>query len=45
MEARIPLRRLARPEDLVPIVLLLVSDAAGHITGTVVPVDGGQLLQ
>ncbi len=44
-EARIPLRRLARPEDLVPIVLLLVSDAAGHITGTVVPVDGGQLLQ
>ncbi|GAA2048590.1 SDR family oxidoreductase [Catenulispora yoronensis] len=43
-QARIPLGRIADPADLVPLVLLLASDAAGHVTGAVVPVDGGQLL-
>jgi NAD(P)-dependent dehydrogenase (short-subunit alcohol dehydrogenase family) len=43
--ARIPLGRIATPADLVPIVLLLVSARAGHVTGTVLPVDGGQLLK
>ncbi|MFD7658745.1 SDR family NAD(P)-dependent oxidoreductase [Actinosynnema sp. NPDC059797] len=42
--ARIPLRRIATTDDLVPVVLLLTSDAARHVTGTVLPVDGGQLL-
>ncbi|WP_020673335.1 SDR family NAD(P)-dependent oxidoreductase [Amycolatopsis nigrescens] len=42
--ARIPLGRIADPADLVPLVLLLASDRARHITGTVLPVDGGQLL-
>ncbi|MEU5697031.1 SDR family oxidoreductase [Actinosynnema sp. NPDC020468] len=41
---RIPLRRIAVTDDLVPIVLLLASDATRHVTGTVLPVDGGQLL-
>lgn len=42
--SRIPLGRIAQPADLAPLVLLLASDAAAHITGVVVPVDGGQLL-
>ncbi|GAA3853101.1 SDR family oxidoreductase [Saccharothrix violaceirubra] len=41
---RIPLGRIAQTSDLVPIVLLLASGEAAHITGTVLPVDGGQLL-
>lgn len=42
--AKIPLGRIAEPADLVPLVLLLASPKAGHVTGTVLPVDGGQLL-
>ena len=42
--ARIPLRRIATTDDLVPVVLLLASEQAAHVTGTVLPVDGGQLL-
>jgi NAD(P)-dependent dehydrogenase (short-subunit alcohol dehydrogenase family) len=44
-ESRIPLGRIATPADLVPIVLLLASPDARHVTGTVLPVDGGQLLK
>ncbi|CRK57847.1 3-oxoacyl-[acyl-carrier protein] reductase [Alloactinosynnema sp. L-07] len=40
---RIPLGRIATTDDIVPSVLLL-ADAA-HITGTVLPVEGGQLLK
>jgi NAD(P)-dependent dehydrogenase (short-subunit alcohol dehydrogenase family) len=43
--ARIPLGRIATPADLVPFVLLLASPDARHVTGTVLPVDGGQLLK
>lgn len=43
-EARIPLGRIGRTDDLVPLVLLVASGEAGHVTGAVVPVDGGQLL-
>ncbi|MEV0677403.1 SDR family oxidoreductase [Actinosynnema sp. NPDC050436] len=42
---RIPLGRLANTDDLVPTVLLLASLEARHITGTVLPIDGGQLLR
>lgn len=42
--ARIPLGRIAEPEDLVPAALMLASAEARHITGVVLPVDGGQLL-
>jgi NAD(P)-dependent dehydrogenase (short-subunit alcohol dehydrogenase family) len=41
---KIPLGRIATTDDLIPIVLLLASPGARHITGTVLPVDGGQLL-
>ncbi|MCU1491926.1 MAG: NAD-dependent epimerase/dehydratase [Acidimicrobiaceae bacterium] len=41
--AGIPLARLATAEDMVGPVLFLASDAAAMITGTVIPVDGGNL--
>lgn len=41
MVKRIPQRRLGRPEDLDGALLLLASDASAHITGSVLPVDGG----
>ncbi|MEV7008273.1 SDR family NAD(P)-dependent oxidoreductase [Streptosporangium sp. NPDC051022] len=43
-ESRIPLRKIATTADITPLVLFLASASAGHITGTVVQVDGGQLL-
>lgn len=39
--ARVPLRRLGDAEDLKGAALLLASDAGKHITGQVLPVDGG----
>jgi NAD(P)-dependent dehydrogenase (short-subunit alcohol dehydrogenase family) len=42
--SRIPLRRMAAAEDVAQAVVFLASDAAAHITGTSLPVDGGQLL-
>jgi NAD(P)-dependent dehydrogenase (short-subunit alcohol dehydrogenase family) len=41
----IPLRRLARPEEIGRAVLFLASDYAGYITGTSLAVDGGLLAQ
>ncbi|MFT3777011.1 MAG: SDR family NAD(P)-dependent oxidoreductase [Ottowia sp.] len=41
---RIPQRRFGELEDLDGATLLLASDAGRYITGTVIPVDGGQLL-
>lgn len=38
---RMPLRRLATPEDVARAVVFLASDDAAHITGTVLRVDGG----
>jgi NAD(P)-dependent dehydrogenase (short-subunit alcohol dehydrogenase family) len=38
---RIPQRRLGRVEDLTGPLLLLVSDAGAHMTGSVLTVDGG----
>ncbi len=40
-EARTPLRRMAKPEDVAGPVAFLVSDAAAYVTGTVLAVDGG----
>ena len=38
---RVPLGRLAKPEDIVGPVLFLLSDAAAFVTGHVLYVDGG----
>jgi 2-hydroxycyclohexanecarboxyl-CoA dehydrogenase len=37
----IPFKRMARPEEIPPMVLLLASDSASYITGQVVSVNGG----
>ena len=39
--ARIPLRRLAKPEDVAALVIFLASEQARQITGTTIQVDGG----
>lgn len=36
-----PNGRIATPEDIAALVLFLASDAARHITGTAIPIDGG----
>jgi NAD(P)-dependent dehydrogenase (short-subunit alcohol dehydrogenase family) len=43
-EARIPVGRLGRPEDLVGAALLLCSEAGSYITGADFMVDGGSSL-
>jgi 3-oxoacyl-[acyl-carrier protein] reductase len=40
----IPLKRLARPDDIAPVVAFLASEAAGYITGEIVDVNGGLLM-
>lgn len=39
----IPLGRVAEPEDIANAVHFLASDAAAMVTGTILPVDGGNL--
>jgi 3-oxoacyl-[acyl-carrier protein] reductase len=39
--AQYPLRRLGRPSDVAPLVLLLASPLSGWITGQVISVNGG----
>ena len=39
--AQYPLRRLGRPEDVVPTILLLASPLSGWTTGQVLSVNGG----
>ncbi len=41
LAARIPLRRVAQPDDLDGAMLLLASPAGAYITGAVIAVDGG----
>ena len=36
-----PNGRIATPEDIAGLVVFLASDAASHMTGTAIPVDGG----
>jgi NAD(P)-dependent dehydrogenase (short-subunit alcohol dehydrogenase family) len=41
LEARIPLHRIADPDDIVGATLLMCTDAASFITGQVLTLDGG----
>lgn len=43
LRSRIPLKRPARPEELIGIILLLSSEASSYITGQNIVVDGGFL--
>jgi len=37
----VPLKRLAQPDDIAPLVVFLASEAAGYVTGQVTSVNGG----
>ena len=39
--AQYPLRRVGRPDDVTPMILLLASPLSGWTTGQVVSVNGG----
>lgn len=40
-QSRIPLRRLAAPEEIAQVALFLASREASYVTGAIVPMDGG----
>ena len=44
MIKRVPMRRCGRVQDLDGPLLLLASDASSYMTGAVIPVDGGHLV-
>lgn len=41
LSCQIPLKRLARPDEIAAAVTYLASEQAAYITGTLLPVDGG----
>jgi NAD(P)-dependent dehydrogenase (short-subunit alcohol dehydrogenase family) len=43
LSQQIPLRRIAKPEDVGNLVVFLASDEASYLTGLTIPVDGGLL--
>ena len=43
--ARIPMKRLGRPEEIAELVVWLCSDAASYVTGQAFLVDGGMVMR
>ena len=43
MANEVPLKRLARPDEIASAILFLASEKAGYITGQTINVDGGYL--
>jgi 3-oxoacyl-[acyl-carrier protein] reductase len=43
--ARIPLHRIATPEEIADVVVYLASDRAGYMTGTTLDVTGGMMMR
>ena len=43
-ETKIPLGRIAEPEDMAKVVLFLVSDESGYMTGQTLHVNGGKYM-
>ena len=41
MLSLVPLGRWCEPEEVADVVVLLCSDGASHVTGHVMPIDGG----
>ena len=44
MASRIPMKRMAKPEEIASAVAFLASDSAAYITDITLPVDGGYIL-
>ncbi len=44
MMAHVPMKRIAKPEEMAGTVLYLVSNASSYTTGTAINVDGGYLI-
>jgi NAD(P)-dependent dehydrogenase (short-subunit alcohol dehydrogenase family) len=40
-QARLPMRRLGKPEEVAEVALFLASERASYVTGAIVPMDGG----
>lgn len=45
MVDKLPIKRMGRPEDLVGMLLFLLSDEASWVTGQIFNVDGGQIIR
>ncbi|MEI7903709.1 MAG: SDR family oxidoreductase, partial [bacterium] len=43
--SRIPLNRIAQPEEVASVVTFLASDAASYMTGTTLDLTGGLLMR
>lgn len=41
----IPLGKIGRAEEVAPVILFLLGSGAAHMTGQVVPVDGGEMMR